>query len=148
GGFLIVAGAVVVIVETTAANASHPTAKENVVFEKDTFYHHIRVVDTGDVRELHFDNTGQSAIYKSKPLVSAYEYPEYLHLGRVLVPDPADVLVIGLGGGIVPRQLLVELPHVRIDCAEIDPEVIDVAHRFFGFPRSDPRLRVAAEDGR
>jgi spermidine synthase len=148
GGFVAVVGAAVLIVEASSAHAKPHGTKETLVFEKDTFYHHIRITDDGDVRELHFDNSNQSAIYKSKPLVSAYGFTEYLHLGRVLVPDPKNVLVIGLGGGIVAHQLLAELPHAQIDCAEIDPEVIDVARRYFDFPQSDPRLRVAAEDGR
>jgi len=147
-GFVAIIAATVTIVESSPARGSHPDAKENLLFEKDSFYHQIRVTDSGDVRVLHFDNSSQSAIYKSRPLVSAYPYTEFLGLGRVFVSDPADVLVIGLGGGIIPHQLLADLPHVRVDCAEIDPEVIEVAKRFFYFPASNPRLRVAAEDGR
>ena len=147
GGFLVVLVAVVTIVDSSA-HLSHPNPKEKVLFEKDSFYHHIRVTDIGDVRELHFDNSNQGAIYKSRPLVSAYPYAEFLGLGRVFVANPADVLVIGLGGGVVPHQFLADLPPVRVDCAEIDPEVVDVAKRFFFFPSSHPRLRVAAEDGR
>ena len=126
-GFLGVVAVAALIGEANWAHAKPAATKESVIFEKDTFYHHIRVTDEGDLRELHFDNSGQSAIFKSKPLVSAYGFTEYLQLGRVWVPDPNNVLLIGLGGGVVAHQLLAELPNARIDCAEIDPEVIDVA---------------------
>ena len=147
-GFFCVIGGTIVVARSFSVQAKGGSAQEKVVFEKDSFYHHIRVIDRGDVRELRFDTSNQSAIYKSRPLVSVHPYTEFLNLGAVFVAAPRDVLVIGLGGGIVPRQFLAQFPRVRVDCAEIDPEVIDVAHRFFTFPKSDARLRVAAEDGR
>jgi len=136
------------MIDAFAAHTIPIDAKEKVLFEKDSFYHHIRVTDKGDVRELHFDNSNQSAIFKSNPLLSPYPYAEFLNLGQVFVPQARDILVIGLGGGVVPHQLLVHLPDARIDCAEIDPEVVDVARRFFYFPVAHPRVRVAVEDGR
>jgi spermidine synthase len=151
----VAAGLVVILTATFAGvqwleghRAPIVEAKEKLLFEKDTFYHHIRVTEKGDVRELHFDNSNQSAIYKSRPLESAYPFAEFLLLGPVFVPDPRDVLVIGLGGGVVAHRYLADFPRARVDSAEIDPEVIDVARRFFYFPANNPRLRVAGEDGR
>jgi len=58
------------------------------------------------------------------------------------------VLMIGLGGGTLVKQFLHDYPGVRMDVAEIDPEVIDVANRFFSVPLHDPRVNIVAEDGR
>lgn len=55
-----------------------------------------------------------------------------------------DVLVIGLGGGIVPMEFARE--GVRVDVAEINPDIVPVARRFFDF---DPaRVNVVLADGR
>jgi spermidine synthase len=40
-----------------------------------------------------------------------------------------------------------DYPGLRVDVVELDPEVIEVARRFFGLP-DDERLRVFAADGR
>jgi spermidine synthase len=64
-----------------------------------------------------------------------------------LNPQPRSILIIGLGGGSLPRALLQLLPGANIDVAEIDPAVVRVAQKFFNLPVS-PRLRVIEADGR
>jgi hypothetical protein len=57
-------------------------------------------------------------------------------------------LFIGGGGFSGPRQFLVRYPDVNIDVVEIDPVVVDVAHRFFLVPKNDPMLDIYVMDGR
>lgn len=64
-----------------------------------------------------------------------------------LNPHPRSILIIGLGGGSLPRALLQLLPEANIDVAEIDPAVVSVAKKFFDLP-VNPRLRVIEADGR
>jgi spermidine synthase len=40
-----------------------------------------------------------------------------------------------------------DFPELELDVAEIDPDVVRVAERWFDLPR-DPRIRITAEDGR
>jgi spermidine synthase len=60
---------------------------------------------------------------------------------------PARMLVVGLGGGTLPTLLRAAYPDARIDVSEIDPAVVSVAERYFGFVQDD-RLRVHVGDGR
>jgi spermidine synthase len=62
-------------------------------------------------------------------------------------PDPRRILVVGLGGGILPSTLAELLPQAQIDVVEIDPAVTRVARRYFGF-KDGPRMRVIEQDGR
>jgi spermidine synthase len=64
-----------------------------------------------------------------------------------LNPDPRSILIIGLGGGTLPRTLEGLLPNADIDVVEIDPAVVRVAQQYFGFI-PDARLHVFEEDGR
>jgi spermidine synthase len=57
------------------------------------------------------------------------------------------VLVVGLGGGSIPKKYHKEFPAMAIDVAEIDPEVIEVAKKHFSF-KETPTLRAYAQDGR
>ena len=57
--------------------------------------------------------------------------------------DPeGEVLCIGLGAGFLPRKL----DPIACRTVEIDPAVVDVAERFFGFDRG--RFPVVLADGR
>jgi spermidine synthase len=64
-----------------------------------------------------------------------------------LKPEPASILIIGLGGGTLPRTLRALLPDALIDVVEIDPAVVQVAQQYFAF-RTDARMHVIEADGR
>lgn len=146
GALLI--GVVVVASDSTSWRSSHSTASATkVVYVHDSFYHHIVVSDTHGVRSLKFDDYVQSAMSIRDPLEAHTDYTDHLHLG-VALAHPRNVLMIGLGGGTLVKQFLHDYPAVHIDVAEIDPEVIDVAGRYFSLPVGDPRTNIVAEDGR
>ncbi len=121
--------------------------QERVIFDRETLYHHVRVVDRGDSRFLRFDNSWQSGMYLSDPDRARFTYTDFFHLALVWQPHPSDALFIGLGGGSAPKSFLKDYPDLRVDVAEIDPVVIEVARRFFDVP-DDSRLSMAAQDGR
>lgn len=118
-----------------------------VVFERNTLYHHLRVEDRGDSRFLRFDNSWQSGMYLGDPVTARFAYTDVMHAGWALNPGARKVLLVGLGGGSIPKRVLASYPEATIDVAELDPVVVDVARRFFRLP-ADPRLRVYVEDGR
>ncbi|HHV55527.1 MAG TPA: fused MFS/spermidine synthase [Firmicutes bacterium] len=126
----------------------HPPGSATILYSRDTLYHHITVDDYQGVRHLHFDNSFQSGMYLDDPLRMAFAYTSYLHLGVVARPRPERMLFIGLGGGSAPARFLHDYPSLRqVDVVEIDPEVVNVARRFFRLP-DDPRLRIIVQDGR
>ncbi len=118
-----------------------------VIFQKDSIYHRIRVTEDHAARYLLFDNSRQSGMALDDPFRSVFDYTDYVHLGFALRPRIRDVLVIGLGGGLIPKQIWKDHPDSRVDVVEIDPEVVRVARRYFALPE-DERLRVYVEDGR
>ncbi len=116
-------------------------------YAKDSQYHRIAVVDDSDSRYLRFDSSFQSGMYLNDPFKTRFEYSDYLHLGLAYKPDARNVLFIGLGGGSGPKRMWRDFPAVQFDAVELDPDVVDVAYRFFELPR-DERLNVEVEDGR
>lgn len=121
--------------------------EDGVVFEKESLYHHIRVENAGGSRYLRFDNSWQSGMYLDDPLRARFEYTDYLLLPFALRPDAGRALMVGLGGGSVVKKLLAYRPDLRLDVAELDPVVVEVARTYFGVP-DNPRLVVHVEDGR
>lgn len=150
----VAAGSAAIIGVALAASDMRPswlprtaTPRTTVLYEHDSFYHHIVVSDNDDTRTLRFDDGVQSAMSIRNPLESRTAYTNYLHLG-VAMARPREVLIIGLGGGTLVKQFLHDYPGVRMDVVEIDPEIVDVSARFFSVPMHDPRARIATEDGR
>lgn len=122
-------------------------ARAKTILEKDSFYHRIRVEEDHEARYLYFDRTLQSAMTLSDPTALRLIYSRYASIGLAFRPDAKKALIIGLGGGSIPKKYQKEFPGMEIDVAEIDPEVIEVAKRHFFFQERKP-LRVYAQDGR
>jgi len=119
----------------------------NTIYSHTSSYHDIHVEDLGYLRVLRFERNRQSSMYLDAPFDTDFEYPAYLHTPLALKPDATRTLVIGLGGGSVVKRMWRDYPEMRLDVVELDPEIVEVAHRFFELPR-DPRIRVFVDDGR
>jgi spermidine synthase len=110
-------------------------------------HHHITVMDIGQLRILQFERNRQSSMYLDAPFDTDFEYPSYFHLALAVRPEAARTLVIGLGGGTVVKRMWRDYPRMRIDAVELDPDVVDIARRFFALPQ-DERIRIHVGDGR
>jgi spermidine synthase len=119
----------------------------DILYQKDSLYHHIVVTDDNGLRTLRFDRLRQSAMDLNDPDRMVFHYTQYLHLAMAFHDNPQRVLFIGLGGGSAPRRFHRDYPSLLIDVAELDPEVVSVAKRYFMFQESD-RMQVQAVDGR
>lgn len=117
------------------------------ILDEDSLYHHIRVMEDGESRYLRFDNSWQSGMYLNDPFRTRFLYTDYFTLPYALGLKPKKVLFIGLGGGSTPKHYWKNDPEVQVDVAEIDPEVVRVARKYFALP-DGPRLTVTAQDGR
>ena len=136
------------VVPPAVAQAGIPGAGGmRVLFEADSIYHHIIVAEDSYARYLQFDRAFQSGMLLSDPFESPFLYAVYAHLGLIFSPKLRRVLVVGLGGGSIPKRFWRDYPEITIEVAELDPMVVDVAKRFFEV-REDPRLRIFVQDGR
>lgn len=124
---------------------------EKVILEKESLYHYIRVVDEEGVRRLFFRRSGEdyveSAIDLKDPLRLRMGYYPLMMAALAHRPEPGRVLFVGLGGGTLPMVLRHYYPKAQIDSIELDPEVAEVARKFFGL-KEDARTGVFVRDGR
>lgn len=134
--------------------ATYSLALGDTVYETDTPYHHLLVVDAYDptyqstVRYLIMDDNFHSAIDLNHPNRTVFAYTEYFHIPFLLNPSISKVLFIGGGGFTGPESFLRLYPNITVDVVEIDPEVIRVAEQYFGVDPANPRLHIYNEDGR
>jgi len=123
---------------------------QTVIYEKASPYNTIIVTeDHKGMRTLLFERGGgrQSVVKPGDPDHLELPYARAALAGLALCEEPRRFLVVGLGGGSLPMFLHKHYPVAVIDVAEIDPDVVEVAKRFFGF-REDERLHAHVGDGR
>ncbi len=118
-----------------------------VLFESHSDFHDITVQDRDGIRELRFGGRLQSAVDAETLTVSRAPILDYLHLPVAFVPRARRVLVVGLGGGVLPKRMHRDYSQMQIDVVELDPVIVQVARDFFALPE-DERLRVIVGDGR
>ena len=110
----------------------------------------IEVVETQQTIFLQFDGgLKQSSFKKKNP--KELQKPYSKHMVKVLdlwnldhVSGPKDILVLGLGGGIIPTWLY-DNTDANIDVVEIIPELKEISEIYFNMP-VDNRLNIIIED--
>lgn len=125
-------------------------ADQTILFEKDSPFNHIIVrEDEPNVRALLFEKNGaiQSLVNMADLDDMRLPYTRAMPVGLAFTEAPERVLIIGLGGGVLPGLFHRHFPTMVIDVVDIDPDVIDAARQFFGF-KEDKRLKAFEADGR
>jgi spermidine synthase len=137
----------VVLAASPAASGPIRLPAQRVVYERDSAYHQISVLEDGLNRYLRFNRSFQGGMVLRDPFESPFLYTSYAHLAHVFHPGIRRVLMIGLGSGTIPKRFTRDYPEVTVDSIELDPAVVEVAKRFFEV-REDARHRVTVQDGR
>lgn len=128
-----------------------PKQKPGVIYEHESFYHHIEVSEQQDGkvtrRVLQLDSTMEGGMdANSGDLILPYQ--EYWKLA--LLREPAKVsnaLFIGAGAFGMPENVSRDFPDAAVDVVEIDPQVIEVGRKFFKLDEY-PRVKAHAGDAR
>lgn len=117
------------------------------VYEADSLYHHIRVVDDSGKRILRFDNSMETTMSIANPYTGHFEYIDYFFQAFCLNPNIKNSLMLGLGGGSAPKLMQLYFPQVAVDVVEIDSMVYDVAKEYFYF-KPAKNTQVTIQDAR
>ncbi|MFY8325155.1 spermidine synthase [Pseudoalteromonas sp. ZZD1] len=123
----------------------------DVIHKERSLYRNILVEETGDLRCLKFDEktrkSSQSCMYISKPDKLVFNYTKMSFASLLMIDNPKNVLIIGLGGGTLSNVIHELYPNATIENVEIDPAVIKVARDYFNFIETD-KVTVKVQDGR
>ena len=124
-----------------------PARAEKILLQRDSPYHRLFVTDDGDYRFLRADNIWHTRMQRDDPHGRGLPYTDYIDLAFLYQPEIRNILVIGLGGGTIPKRFLRDYPNVTIDAVEIDPDVVKIAAKYFDV-QPGPRLKIYTQDGR
>ena len=135
------------------AGQTGPAAADDMklLHSERSLYREVLVYETGGVRCIcftRFCRIGRQTCQDVKhPDRIVMNYPQMMLSSLFVKPEPKSVLIIGLGGGTIPRALHELVPQARIDVVEIDPAVVKVARRYFDLG-DHSLLNVIEADGR
>lgn len=126
-------------------------AAMTIIHTEKSLYRNIVVYEENGQRCMSFGQNAysarQSCQFLGDPTQFVFPYTKMMLGALYLNPAPQRILMIGLGGGVLPTALARLQPTAALDIVEIDPAVVKVARRFFGFAPGQ-NLRILEEDGR
>ena len=149
--FLILAVLIVSIALSSVLFFALRATGKKLIYEKKNRYHHIMVYEDGFIRTLFLGNNPdagkQSRIDLDDPDCLLLEYTKLVFAALLVKDAPLRVLIIGLGGGVIPRAINRYIPDAEIDVVDIDPDIVDVAEKFFSFEPCE-KIKIHISDGR
>lgn len=108
----------------------------------------VEVTEVDGVRALHLGNsTVQSAMRIKAPNDLELTYTRGMMSFLLFRPEARTLLLVGLGGGSIPKFVHHYMTHMTITAVEINPRVIEIARSHFWLPEDDDRLVVVEADG-
>jgi predicted O-methyltransferase YrrM len=136
---------------TPAVSTSNPpspapstsTRTSHILEQRRTPFNTMAVVAVGERLDLDVEGATYATWHPGK-LMTGYSW-DALSMGCLLraAGPPASILLLGLGGGTVTRQLRRFLPDVRLVGVEIDPGVIEIARRHLHLDDSNVEVNIA-----
>jgi len=119
----------------------------DIAADINTLYRRVRIQDMDEnIRVL---SDWQSAVYLDPKLkdVLVQNYLKYFRLIEHFNPGFKKALMIGGAGYAFPRFFQIRYPDRYLDVVEIDPEMIEIANKYFDFQPGE-KFRNFTEDGR
>ena len=124
---------------------------DGVIESVESEYNNIYVIKQGKLLYMNFGYRGsqyvESVYDLLDPTALSAEYTQYMTLAAAYAEKLERAAFVGLGGGRTATYLVRSFPELKMDVAELDPEVIRLAKKYFGALENE-RLKIHAQDGR
>jgi len=109
----------------------------------------LRLVSGGLTQsEVLVESGDPKSIRLKQPFTSGAKYIDLLFLPFLFTPKPSTLLMVGGGGGVLPTLLRRDCPDLKMDVVEIDPVMVQLAERHFGYRPNDSGTKTHVMDGR
>ena len=108
----------------------------------------VEISEKGGYRYMHLGSkTVQSAMKISNPTDLVLDYTKAM-MGFLLFKKKSEkVLMIGLGGGSLPKYFYYSIPNSHITVVEKSKQVVIAARQYFHVPPNDYRFSVLIKEG-
>lgn len=104
----------------------------------------IHVIDEGKVRRIKVQGVTQSLNWNAKVVEKMY-WGKSVELLKQHAPEITNILILGMAGGTLCHLISHAFPDVFIESIEIDPEMVDIAKKYFDVD-SIPNHKIITDD--
>lgn len=133
--------------------AASMDSKAEIVEEERSLYQNVYIVKEVGLTCMRFrkksrNDLSQSCIFDERPKELVFDYYKLAMGATFFLDDPKDMLVIGLGGGVLVNRYKEVYPNANIVSVEIDHVVADMAKKYFGYTDDGEQYETHVRDGR
>jgi spermidine synthase len=126
-------------------------APDGVLEKVESEYNNIFVIKQGQLLYMNFGYRNSQYVESVYDMLDrgslAARYTRYMTIAAAYASTFERGAFVGLGGGRTASYLVDSFPQLSLDVAELDPEVIRLAKKYFGVKESE-RMKISAQDGR
>ncbi len=120
---------------------------DKVLFETESSFHKIAVVENEIGRFLHYKNTYQAGFIDTEFYKGNLPYINYFLIPYLMNPKIQKILLIGMGTGKIVKDFESLFENLkRIDVVDLEENIMDIAENYFGFKQSD-KFNFILQDG-
>jgi len=111
---------------------------EKILFELESDFHNIKVVENSIGRFLKYHDTYQAGFINTKTYSGNLPYINYFLIPYLMNNNIKDILLIGFGSGILVNQLKKIFSKLnKIDIIDIEENIFEIAKKYFNFLDSE-----------
>lgn len=126
---------------------NNKTFNDNVLYEKQSDFHDIKVIENEIGRFLHYKDTYQAGFINTPVYKGNLPYINYFTIPYLINPDIKNILLIGFGTGKIVNDWEKLFENLEsIDVIDIEENIFDIAKDYFGFKKSD-KINFVLQDG-
>ncbi len=120
---------------------------DKILYEKQSDFHNIKVVENEVGRFLHYKDTYQAGFINTPFYKGNLPYINYFTIPYLINPDIKDILLIGFGTGKIVNDWEKLFDSLKsIDVVDIEENIYDIAKDYFNFKKSD-KVNFFLQDG-
>lgn len=126
---------------------NNKTFDDKTLYEKQSDFHSIKIVENEIGRFLHYKDTYQAGVINTDFYKGNIPYINYFLIPYLINPAIKNILLIGMGTGIIVNQyeqLFTQLK--KIDVVDIEENILEIAQNFFNFKQSE-KFNFTLQDG-
>lgn len=120
---------------------------DKVLYEKQSDFHNIKVIENEVGRFLHYKDTYQAGFINTSKYKGNLPYINYFTIPYLINPKIKNILLIGFGSGKIVNDWEFIFDDLNcVDVVDIEENIFDIAQKYFNFKKSD-KVNFILQDG-
>lgn len=133
--------------------AAPEQANAKIIEQERSLYQNVYMVEEYGMHCMRFrkknkNDLSQSCVFLDSPEIFVFDYYKQAMGATFFLDDPKEILIIGLGGGVLANTFGEVYPDAHITSVEIDPVVVKMAKKYFDYDDTKANFETHVRDGR